>query len=357
MSLIDISSTEDPEKLPKRPPPPPPRRNSAPLPTNPLDRLVETELLREAGLDFESRPMLLFFSCALPDPKQFDYDLLLESIMKRLDGFVENDYSVVFFNGAMKHKPGASFLIKAYRRFTRKYKKNLKALWIVHPSSFTKFALQILSKIISPKVAKKIVLVNTLSELTNLVPYHQLQIPDAIYRHNMDFESSVVFPSLKTASEGSKVFGVPLEELMGIDGSRGMPRVIVECTDYVTLNGLDTEGLFRRSPASHSLQSAKDAYNRDLDNIDLGRLGGVHLAASLIKNFLREIPVAPFGVETYEVMDDIVSVSGSRTDELAKNIREVLIPLLPVPSQMLIAYVFRLLKKVKNHSEKNLMTS
>ncbi len=43
-----------------------------------LAELVNQRILSEAGVDIESRPLLAFFACFLPNPKTHDYDLLLE---------------------------------------------------------------------------------------------------------------------------------------------------------------------------------------------------------------------------------------------------------------------------------------
>lgn len=62
-----------------------------------------------------------------------------------LDTFVEQDYSLVYFHYGLtsKNKPPLSWLWQAYKAFDRKYKKNLKALYLVHPTNFIRFVWQI----------------------------------------------------------------------------------------------------------------------------------------------------------------------------------------------------------------------
>ncbi|CAJ0633861.1 182_t:CDS:10 [Entrophospora sp. SA101] len=60
-------------------------------------------------------------------------------ILYKLDLFVESDYTVVLFTGGAKHKPGWTWMFKAYKSLSRKYKKNLKSLYIVQPATLCMF--------------------------------------------------------------------------------------------------------------------------------------------------------------------------------------------------------------------------
>lgn len=59
-------------------------------------------------------------------------------LMHTLDQYVEQDYSLVYFHHGLnsKNKPPVSWLWSAYKVLDRKYKKNLKALYLVHPTNF-----------------------------------------------------------------------------------------------------------------------------------------------------------------------------------------------------------------------------
>jgi Rho GTPase-activating protein 1 len=105
---------------------------------------VMARLIFQAGVDFETRPMVVFNASALPDPKQVDYDVLLARITAYLALYIESDYTVVFFaapapRGA-QHTPSWSWVWKAYRSLGRTYRKNLKRLYIVHSSFWSKSA-------------------------------------------------------------------------------------------------------------------------------------------------------------------------------------------------------------------------
>ncbi|KAJ1945149.1 hypothetical protein FBU59_002394 [Linderina macrospora] len=92
--------------------------------------------------------MLVFCACNLPNPQTVDYDRLLNLIIFRLDEFVENDYTVVLFTSGAKFNPGWNWLSKAYKRLDRNYRKNVKSVYVVHPSLWSKLLFQIVGRIV-----------------------------------------------------------------------------------------------------------------------------------------------------------------------------------------------------------------
>ncbi|KAJ2657756.1 hypothetical protein IWW48_004363 [Coemansia sp. RSA 1200] len=109
---------------------------------------VNTQVIFQAGVDFESKPMVVFCACNLPSAKDVDYDRMLNLIIFRLDEFVENDYTVVLFTSGATNAPGWQWMSKAYRRLDRKYRKNVKNLYVVHPSMWSKMLFQVLGRIV-----------------------------------------------------------------------------------------------------------------------------------------------------------------------------------------------------------------
>lgn len=69
-------------------------------------------------------------------------------ILRKLDEFVENDYTCVMFVGGSIHRPSWNWLLRAYRQLGRKYKKNLKNLYVVHPSMWVRLLMDMMNKII-----------------------------------------------------------------------------------------------------------------------------------------------------------------------------------------------------------------
>ncbi|KAJ1817181.1 hypothetical protein LPJ60_004963 [Coemansia sp. RSA 2675] len=324
---------------------------------------VNTNIIFQAGVDFESRPMVVVSACGLPSPSDVDYERLLTLILFRMDQFVESDYTVVMLTSGARHNPSWTWLVKAYRRLDRKYRKNVKRLYVVHPSTWSKVVFQIFGKIVSPKFFAKISWVDTLSQLATMVPLNQVSIPQAVYEYNMKVESSVSAAAPRAPSQESEVplaFGVALETLMASDGV-SLPRPVRECISYLRHHGIVTEGLFRRSPPSTQLRAAKDAYNRD-QPVDL-ELGGVHVAAVLLKLFYRELPTPIFS--DYALVRAMpAAASADSTDAAqqmdsvrARYVREVVLASLSRQSRLLLCFTSALLALVARNEAANRMTA
>jgi len=112
--------------------------------------IAQYNCVEVAGDDFFGRRIITIYACRLPDANKVHHLRLLKYIMYTLDQYVENDYCVVYFHYGLnsQNKPKLNFLYQAYRAFDRKYKKNLKALFLVHPTNFIRIVWQLFKPII-----------------------------------------------------------------------------------------------------------------------------------------------------------------------------------------------------------------
>ncbi|CAA7264927.1 unnamed protein product [Cyclocybe aegerita] len=317
------------------------------------------KMIFQAGVDFETRPMVVLNASALPDPEVVSYDLLLARILSYLDLYVEADYTVVFFAAGSKHAPNWNWVWKAYRSLSRKYRKNLKLLYIVHSSFFSKMLFSLAGAIISPKFFRKLTYITTLSELAEHVPITQIDISPAVYQENLKHERKIKL----LVPIRSSTFGVPLEDIMGYDGEKGgIPRVVRDAIQFLRDSGMQDEGLFRRSPSSALLRAAQDAYDRG-NVVSLETFGDPHLAAVLIKKYLRDLPEPIFPESTYSSIRRCPIPVGSRPQELdheaelaaVQYVRDVILPELVPCAYILLSNVLHLLHDVSLRSATNRM--
>ncbi|KAG1735182.1 hypothetical protein EDB19DRAFT_2026261 [Suillus lakei] len=313
---------------------------------------VMGKVIFQAGVDFETRPMVILNASALPDPQEVSYDLLLQRILSYLDLFVESDYTVVFFAAGGRYAPNWNWVWKAYRSLSRKYRKNLKRLLIVHSSFFSKMLFSLAGAVVSPKFFRKIVYVDTLSELATQVPLTQIDIPPAVYKENLKQEQHIVLPTPIRSS----IFGVPLEELMGHNGEKGsIPRVLKDSIQDLLSSGLNEEGIFRRSPSSVLLKQVQEAYDRG-QVVSLQSFNDPHLAAVLLKKYLRDLPDPPFPESLYPDIHRCPTPSNDSADILAITyIRDTLLPQLMPCMYILLSNIFYLLHEVSLRSSVNRM--
>jgi RhoGAP domain len=116
---------------------------------------------------------------------------------------------------------------------------------------------------------------------------------------------------------------------MGIDGTKGLPRVIVDAMAYIRADGISrlvfvtiglaTEGLFRIPPLQSLLQHAIAAYDRG-HPVDL-RDYGPNVAASLIKQYLNLLPMPVFPAHIYPALQKFPSIpENERTEYIQRQV-------------------------------------
>ncbi|XP_034029618.1 bcl-2/adenovirus E1B 19 kDa-interacting protein 2-like protein isoform X2 [Thalassophryne amazonica] len=130
--------------------------------------------------------IILFTSCYLPDNSVEDYayvmDNLFRYIVGTLDLMVSENYMLVYLCALAPRNrlPAIKWLHKCYTSIDRRLKKDLKGLLIVHPAWYIKALITLVKPFISEKFSRKIRFIQSLQELSNIIPTDRLQIPDAI---------------------------------------------------------------------------------------------------------------------------------------------------------------------------------
>uniref|UniRef100_A0A1I8F9U2 Rho-GAP domain-containing protein n=1 Tax=Macrostomum lignano TaxID=282301 RepID=A0A1I8F9U2_9PLAT len=238
--------------------------------------LVDTEFKEISRLGFVGddrlgRKVIIFSACRLPPAENLDHQRLLNT--------VENDYVLVYFHHGLnsKNKPSFAWLKQAYSEFDRKYKKkSKKAFLIVHP---TKLIKALYDDSIQPAPGNRAALTSQYSRSEDFAYGQQL-----------------VANPLPTTQ-----FGVSLQHIKHYNGGSVICPVVEHTIKYLRECCLDVEGLFRRSCSVAQVQDVQEKYNRG-EYVDFRDLGNPHLAAVLLKTFLRELAEPLPHFELYEAV-------------------------------------------------------
>ncbi|XP_067366838.1 bcl-2/adenovirus E1B 19 kDa-interacting protein 2-like protein isoform X5 [Channa argus] len=137
--------------------------------------------------------IILFTSCYLPENTVEDYDYVMDNIFRyivgTLDLMVSENYLLVYLCAmAPRNKlPAIKWLHQCYTSIDRRcvmcacrLKKDLKGLLVVHPAWYIKALVTLVKPFISEKFSRKIRFVQSLQQLSQIIPTDRLQIPDAI---------------------------------------------------------------------------------------------------------------------------------------------------------------------------------
>ncbi|XP_066985968.1 ralA-binding protein 1-like isoform X3 [Macrobrachium rosenbergii] len=135
------------------------------------------------------------------------------------------------------------------------------------------------------------------------------------------------------------VFGVPLctavERSPSHDGVQ-LPSIVRECIDYIEENGLLCEGIYRLSGVKSKVQQLRRQYNSG----EPVRLADQepHVVASLLKQYLRELPEPVLTVDMMPHFEDVAMIPNP--GERAEAMRQ-LIDRLPTANRLLVQYMFK----------------
>ncbi|XP_034941471.1 rho GTPase-activating protein 1 [Chelonus insularis] len=327
---------------------------------NDIARLGIVEVV---GDDSAGRKVIVVSACKLPavGKEVFNHAKLLRYLTHTLDTFVEQDYSLVYFHYGLtsKNKPPLSWLWQAYKAFDRKYKKNLKALYLVHPTNFIRIVWQIFKPAISAKFGRKMMYVNYLDELAQHINLDQLIIPQQVIDHDEQLmlktrknlptsppPSSVATPIATTQ------FGANLQFIKENNGGDPIPPIVKQCIEFLdTPDALETEGIFRRSA---NVAMVKELQNRCNHGLDVDFQGDPHIAAVLLKTFLRELEEP---LMTYELYDEITQFQTLSKDERPRKVKILVLEKLPEDNYQLLKYIVQFLSRVMDRCDLNKMTS
>jgi len=163
---------------------------------------------------------------------------------------------------------------------------------------------------------------------------------------------------------------------MGYAGEKGgIPRVVKDCILFLqesgicvlrfpgfiasktSLIGLEQDGLFRRSPNSLLLRQVQEAYDRgefeccaSLSSdviypgnvVSMETIGDPHLAAVLLKKYLRDLPEPIFPEKLYQTIRRCPTPSGDTADMSSVTyIRNTLLPELAPCVYILLSHYLR----------------
>ncbi|KAM7542942.1 hypothetical protein Aperf_G00000007694 [Anoplocephala perfoliata] len=139
-------------------------------------------VIQVADADRLGRKVIVVSACRLPDFDKDVYQRLYDYIRKTLKQYVASDYSLVYFHYGFKNDKGPPrrWMLQAYRNFDHNFKKNLKGLYIIHPTSHVHFLINFFRPFVSRKFGKKIHFINQLSELSTDMYLDQIPIPKRV---------------------------------------------------------------------------------------------------------------------------------------------------------------------------------
>jgi len=245
----------------------------------------------QGGSDNAGRPLIIVVGSALP-AKSLSPERLLFYVIRVMDQPVESDYALIYIHtgASSENRPSFAFLRRAYRTLNRKYKKNLKALYIVHPSFWIKATFKFFRPFISNKFWQKLLYIEDINDIYKYIGRNSITLP------------KIVFDHLTGGNKKDAIFGTPLDEILGRPDHTDyeIPIVVDKCIKYFKeKEANNVQGIFRLSAGATMIQELKKAFDRGED-VSLSHIEDPHVVAGLLKLFLRELPDPIFPYEDFK---------------------------------------------------------
>jgi len=272
-----------------------------------------------------------------------DLEKLLLYFIKILDPVVNQEYVMIYVhtNSGSENIPKFAFLRKCYGIFSRKYKKNLKALYILQATKLVKGVVKLFKPFLSNKFWKKLHYINEVKELYQFMNPQQVQLPIEL------------LPSSSNAKPD--IFGVPLEESMRhpMNTYAPIPLIVLNCMKYLLKNGTQTEGIFRLSGRAQRIEELKDAYNRG-EVVDFSNEPDVHVISGLLKLYFRTLPDP---VCCHSLYREWIAAYNSQDMESTRIKLRAILKKLPEVNFLTLSSLMGLLSLIKESSEQTKMTA
>uniref|UniRef100_UPI0040387C2F rho GTPase-activating protein 8 n=1 Tax=Callospermophilus lateralis TaxID=76772 RepID=UPI0040387C2F len=329
--------------------------------SHPFYDVARHGILQVAGDDRCGRLIVTFSCCRMPPSHELNHQRLLEYLKFTLDQYVENDYSLVYFHHGLHsgNKPSLGWLQSTYKEFDRKYKKNLKAVYVVHPTNFIKVLWKLFKPLISHKFGKKVTYCSSLRELREHLQCDQLPIPSEVLRYDeklCDLHRGLPPPDTKKPPPRpplpTQQFGVSLQYLKDKNQGALIPPVLRLTVTYLREKGLRTEGLFRRSASAQTVRQVQRLCDQGKP-VNFDDYGDIHVPAVVLKTFLRELPQPLLTFAAYEQILGITSVESSLRVTRCRQILQSL----PEHNHAVLRYLMGFLHEVSRESLYNKMNS
>ncbi|PWW78915.1 RhoGAP-domain-containing protein [Tuber magnatum] len=339
-----------------------------------LAGLAAKILYRAGACPVSGGPLLVLCAASFPDTRQVNYNELLPYVLSILPGDDElgeesdgGGYSVVFFagggsanvgskeggaNAGNGNRPSWAWTLQAYHLLGRAVKKRIRKLWVVHERAWVRVILEVMAGVVSVKFRKKVVHLNSLTDLANHIDITQLHIPPAVYLHDRKLASTISIPD-----PPPPIFGCPPFHTAAnpprVGENMPLPQVLIDTARYLRSQCLCVEGLFRVTPSQALLDVVREAYDRK-QYIKWDEWGP-HMAAALVKLYYRSLPEPLIPARFYQ---DLLSFeeAGVGDEKAFLRVKDLLENGLPKSSRvLLLRHLLPLLALVAQNSVVNKM--
>ncbi|KAK3096670.1 hypothetical protein FSP39_002249 [Pinctada imbricata] len=172
--------------------------------TEDLTDIAALRCLYRTGVDRFGRPVVIFVGKHFPS-KSIDLERALLYLIRVMEPVVESDYVVVYFHTqtTSENHPPMAYLKHMYSILDNKYRRNLKAFYIVHPTWWSKLATWFFTTFTASDIKKRVYSLKGVQYLYGSIFPDQLDIPQFVTNYDIQ-DPSVIHGSSKSSFEDKR---------------------------------------------------------------------------------------------------------------------------------------------------------
>ncbi|CAF1011627.1 unnamed protein product [Didymodactylos carnosus] len=271
-----------------------------------MQKIAAFDIVQCFGDDKFGRKIIICSACRLPaedviknsEFKTADkfYDCLLKYVLRTFDQYVDMDYVLIYFHHGLRsfNRPSYAWLLRSYLKIDR-----------------------------NVKFSRKVYYINRLGQLADHVHLDQITIP------------------------------IEVKNILDNEKGETIPLVVRQTVEFIKNYGLNEPGIFRRAAIISQIKLVQEKYNEG-QPVTYEQFGDVHLAACVLKTFLRELSEP---LLTYGLYYEILGLQALNRPNQVEIIRDLIIEKLPEHNYRILKYIIEFLNLISSYSDTNLMTA
>lgn len=154
--------------------------------TEDFSSLLRLKMVYQSGVDFLGRPVIVFVGRHF-QARSVDLNKAVAYFISVLDKIVNRDYVIVYLHtlSSEENQPPLSFLKDIYHLVDNKYRRNLKAFYIVHPTVWVRIVTWFFTTFTASSIKDKVHFLSGIQYLYDWIDPDQLEIPAFVLEHDM----------------------------------------------------------------------------------------------------------------------------------------------------------------------------
>ncbi|XP_042402234.1 protein GDAP2 homolog [Zingiber officinale] len=159
-----------------------------------LTDIAEMKIIYRGGVDSEGRPVMVVIGAHFL-LRCLDLERFVLYVVKEFEPLIQKPYSIIYIHSAacLQPQPDLGWMKRLQQILGRKHKRNLHAIYVLHPTLGLRAAIFSLQLLVDGEVWKKVAYVDRLLQLFRYVPREQLTIPDFVFQHDLEINGGKGF--------------------------------------------------------------------------------------------------------------------------------------------------------------------